>query len=82
MTQLEKDQIIDACRHRDTDRTGLYIMVFFCLMNTCSIPDDEDIRHEIDSALDARGITVLETTDNQTEEQPTDIEDEKKRTMD
>ena len=37
LTQSDKEWLKQHCRcnHRDTDRTGLYIMVFIILMNSC-----------------------------------------------
>ncbi len=32
------------CKYQPVERVGLYVMVFFVLLNTCSIPSKDDIK--------------------------------------
>ena len=41
MTPQDKQEIISKCRR--VDRTGLYIMVYLCMMGSCVVNRDSEI---------------------------------------
>jgi len=63
MTHDQERRIISECKHRETDRTGLYIMVFVLIVNTCGNPSKKDIREIVRKEI--------QTTNQKTQEQQT-----------
>lgn len=41
---FEREVMLMECKYQPVERVGLYVMVFFVLLNTCSIPSKDDIK--------------------------------------